>query len=95
MEKVFFQDDLEKFSLACMLTHKTIYVHCGARPKNNGLVQIQTRPRSVLSEEKSQIKHYSVPIAPKKPFRGVTTPPTLRSPDEKLALTTSVHPPSI
>ena len=27
MEKVFFQDDLEKFSLAYVLTHKTIYVH--------------------------------------------------------------------
>ena len=68
---------------------------CGARPKNNGLVQIQARPRSVLSEEKSQIKHYSVPIAPRKPVRGVTPPRTLRSPDEELSPTISVHPPSI
>ena len=35
---------------------------CGARPRNNGLFQIQARPRSVLSEEKPRMKHYSIPI---------------------------------
>ena len=41
---------------------KLYIIYCGTWPKNNGLVQIQARPRSVLSEEKSQIKHCSGPI---------------------------------
>ena len=68
---------------------------CGARPKYNGLFQIQARPRSVLSEEKPRMKRCSIPRMPRKPVRGVTPPRTPRSPDEKLSPLTPVHPPNI
>ena len=71
------------------------YTNCGARPKYNGLFQIQAHPRSVLSEEKPRMKRYPIPITPRKPVRGVTPPRTSQSPDEELSPSISVHPPNI
>ena len=74
---------------------KSVNYICGARPKYDGLFQIQARPRNVLSEEKPRMKRCSIPMTPRKPVRGVTPPRTSRSPDEALSPLTSVHPPNI
>ena len=78
-----------------LLDAKFINMYCGARPKYDGLFQIQAHPRSVLSEEKPRVKRYSILMTPRKPVRGVTPPRTSQSPDEKLSPLTSVHPPNI